>query len=434
MRACACVATFILILVVSRSTAAAYAFTSFVDTNTSAPGQAANFSGFHNGPPVLDGTDFAFMGEYSGRTGWYKYVGEVLSKVADHTTVIPGDPLGLTFSIGSARDISFSEGEVAFASGRVSGGLFRGIYTDAGGALHAVADATTTMPGSAQTFQILLHPSIDNGVVSFAGRSSSTQRGVYTNLGGSLRAVDANSVSQNHGLTSLDNGNIIYNFPQNSGIKAEIGGVNTTISATGLNPVISGTNFAYLGNTTQSVMANFGSGLTTIANTSTNIPDGTGMFTSFGDLSISGNYVSFLGRGAGPNDMGIYSTLGGMLHKVVAVGDMINGKTVNQLFVSREALSENRLAFVALHSGFGQSLYIATYEPAVEADFNHDGSVDAADYVLWRKTDPSLYGHGVWRTSFSEMPAGASAVATPEPSTVSLTLITLLLALLRRRS
>jgi hypothetical protein len=158
------------------------------------------------------------------------------------------------------------------------------------------------------------------------------------------------------------------------------------------------------------------------------------MFTSFSDLSISGNYVSFLGRGAGPSDMGIYTTLGGTLHKVVAVGDVINGKTVNQLFVSREALSDNRLAFAALHSGFGQSLYIATYEPNAEADFNQDGNVDAADYVQWRKTDQSLYGYGVWRTSFGELPAGASAVATPEPSTVTLTLIALSLALLRRRS
>jgi PEP-CTERM motif len=54
-------------------------------------------------------------------------------------------------------------------------------------------------------------------------------------------------------------------------------------------------------------------------------------------------------------------------------------------------------------------------------DYNHDGSVNAADYVLWRKNDGSQAGYDAWRTHFGRT-AGSGSVATgnatvPEPAT-----------------
>jgi hypothetical protein len=37
---------------------------------------------------------------------------------------------------------------------------------------------------------------------------------------------------------------------------------------------------------------------------------------------------------------------------------------------------------------------------ALPGDFNTDGSVDAADYVVWRNTDGTQAGYDVWRTHF----------------------------------
>jgi hypothetical protein len=45
-------------------------------------------------------------------------------------------------------------------------------------------------------------------------------------------------------------------------------------------------------------------------------------------------------------------------------------------------------------------------------DFNNDGAVNAADYVIWRKTNGTAPGYTAWRTNFGA--TGASA----EPGTL----------------
>jgi hypothetical protein len=59
-------------------------------------------------------------------------------------------------------------------------------------------------------------------------------------------------------------------------------------------------------------------------------------------------------------------------------------------------------------------------------DFNDDDTVDAADYVVWRKTDGTQIGYDTWRANFGAMAgsgahAGGSASAAgsvPEPATL----------------
>jgi hypothetical protein len=70
---------------------------------------------------------------------------------------------------------------------------------------------------------------------------------------------------------------------------------------------------------------------------------------------------------------------------------------------------------------------ILTVTPAaLPGDYNHNGVVDAGDYVLWRKTPGSYGGAGgytTWRSNFSSPPgsgSGLSASTVPEPSTLFL--------------
>ena len=59
-------------------------------------------------------------------------------------------------------------------------------------------------------------------------------------------------------------------------------------------------------------------------------------------------------------------------------------------------------------------------------DFNHDASVDAADYVVWRKTDGTPDGYNTWRSNFGRTSgSGLAASENPVPEPGSLALLTL---------
>jgi hypothetical protein len=59
-------------------------------------------------------------------------------------------------------------------------------------------------------------------------------------------------------------------------------------------------------------------------------------------------------------------------------------------------------------------------------DFNNDNKVDAADYVVWRKTDNTPAGYAAWRSNFGAgtgSGSGLGSSAVPEPAAFSLLLI-----------
>jgi hypothetical protein len=77
-------------------------------------------------------------------------------------------------------------------------------------------------------------------------------------------------------------------------------------------------------------------------------------------------------------------------------------------------------------------LEIRAMEAGVAGDFNEDGKVDAADYVVWRKNDVAnsplpndnelasqAERYGLWRANYGNMPAGSGSLAgaaVPEPA------------------
>ncbi len=87
-----------------------------------------------------------------------------------------------------------------------------------------------------------------------------------------------------------------------------------------------------------------------------------------------------------------------------------------------------------------QVLILST-APLLEGDYNHDGIVDAADYIVWRNGLDTVYtqaDYDVWRAHFGQS-AGNGAVSTqlavvPEPTGALLMLIFVASVGLRRRS
>jgi hypothetical protein len=92
--------------------------------------------------------------------------------------------------------------------------------------------------------------------------------------------------------------------------------------------------------------------------------------------------------------------------------------------------------------GYLNDMQIEALEsPALPGDYNSDGKVDAADYVVWRK-NPGAHGgdagYTTWRMNFNR-PAGGSApgagipAAIPEPASLMLTVVAMSMWSFRRR-
>jgi len=83
----------------------------------------------------------------------------------------------------------------------------------------------------------------------------------------------------------------------------------------------------------------------------------------------------------------------------------------------------------------------APFRFTIPGDFNTDGTVDAADYTVWRKTGGSQDNYNTWRSHFGQtagsaasLPSDASlSAAVPETSALSLLTTFGLLAICRRR-
>ena len=96
--------------------------------------------------------------------------------------------------------------------------------------------------------------------------------------------------------------------------------------------------------------------------------------------------------------------------------------------VSSSNLITSGLTLAGQSTGFslstsGNNLFL-NFSSGLNGDYNGDGKVNAADYVLWRK-NPAMYGgnpagYNTWRANFGNPPGSGSAVDTgasvPEPS------------------
>jgi hypothetical protein len=82
------------------------------------------------------------------------------------------------------------------------------------------------------------------------------------------------------------------------------------------------------------------------------------------------------------------------------------------------------------YGAFSESLYLISGTPS-PGDFNYNGFVDAADYVLARNS-PVLYDYNLWRANFGNSSSGPGlSNAVPEPSSLLLILTILTIFLLR---
>jgi hypothetical protein len=140
-------------------------------------------------------------------------------------------------------------------------------------------------------------------------------------------------------------------------------------------------------------------------------------------------------------------TLDGTLQVALAVGfnpaagdsfDLFDWTSVSGTFDS--------LVLPALTAGLTwntSQLYVSgilSVAPGLSGDYNYDGAVDAADYVVWRKgigTESTPANYNLWRTNFGRMIGGGAAArldaAVPEPAALPLALLAVAFGARRQR-
>jgi probable HAF family extracellular repeat protein len=118
------------------------------------------------------------------------------------------------------------------------------------------------------------------------------------------------------------------------------------------------------------------------------------------------------------------------------LNDLIDPALGWQLEYASDINDRGQIVGWGTRDGFGTSLRAFLLTPITEtdpsSDYNGDGAVDAADYVVWRKSGGTPEGYTAWRENFgmslgpdsgSTLPSVAPLSATvPEPATIALLL------------
>ncbi len=389
-----CIALFLVLL----AAPAAAQLTKIVGTGELVPGINVRFDDLD--PPVLDFPTLAFRAQSfsSGAAGNGIFrVGRSrdISAVATRLTQSPAG--GAFTDFGQGFDLPTNDGGIVTFIGVSSAdiGIFSGIGVAAG--LAPVATRATDFPDTTVAPFLFYAPSADGPVAVTMTNSPQTPyfSGVYAYEGAQLTTVvDSNPATFGYfnisaattAQTAPGHGVFVYEVNQTpSGPyfiytrSYDLGslGVPESIVSSGMQRPDGSTFFSFPARAqadrsdtdqfcfldgiglSNGVFRAVGATLETVADTTTAIPSGIGNFTSFGYwCAIDAGDIAFVGSGSN-GQQGVYlGNANGSLAKIVDTGDMLGAATPFQFELSREALSNGRLAFVA-NTNAGEQMWIA---------------------------------------------------------------------------
>ncbi|MFM9994270.1 MAG: hypothetical protein ACKVU4_00555 [Phycisphaerales bacterium] len=362
-----------------------WSYTRIADSNTLIPGTSSTFDTFNL--PSIRGNVVGFAGFLDGlsEAGVYTGSGGALTVVADRHTPGPGGPNFIGFFQATGVWPSIDVGLVAFHAGN---GVHGGIMLNSGGAITPVGTTGITVPnGTGGSFQTTSSPSLQNGRVAFAGgESGSGQRGVYSWQSGALSIIADKTTPipggpgtfTNFFEAALDGGQVMFQGSGAGGYNGlfladKSGGItrlydtNTPIpGATGSFSGLSQSAFSdgrvvfYGQGSMEGIYSDVSGQLEVIANHNTLVPGFPGLtFSGFGNSAIDGGVVAFTGLAPG-GFLGVFSTHGGSLGKVLANGDMLDGRIVEDAFIGGQTLDGASIAISVVFTNGSRGIYMAT--------------------------------------------------------------------------
>lgn len=395
------------------SSASAVSLTLIADTNTPIPNGTGNFTQFTFSPTLSGGTVAFRAAGNGGQQGIYTGDGTSLTRVADLTTPIP-DGVGNFTGFSSGARVGISASGIAFSG--FGSSSQQGIYTTIGGGLSKVVDRNTQTPEGTGTYTSFSTVDLSGTTIGFGGSRSGSpaQVGLYTVSGGGapVLVVNNNTPLPSGGGTfsgtqfsplivsgtsavfrGLGPANVPVLALSSGGVLTSLVDTSTAIPGgtgnfTGLAfPDYNGTTmvFTAAGSNSQSgLYASTGGTVSLLADTNTPIPEGMGNFTTFFASAINADgLVATLASGSN-GQSGIYLSDGSALSKVVAVGDSIEGHTVSGVSLVAGGFDGSMIAFQASFSGGSSGLYVATVPEASTFTLAIIGLVSAAAWRLQR--------------------------------------------------
>ena len=206
-----------------------------------------------------------------------------------------------------------------------------------------VIERFSNLPGgSFDTFQSFTALAHRNNTVVFSGAGTSSSGIYFRSISGFIVAygtiADTNTNIPDRGSTK-------FTFLQD--------------------PAYDGTASAFhgFGSGVSGVYTNQGGPLRTVADTDTPIPGTASNFTGIasGSVVIDDGDIAF--EGVGPDNLrGIYVEKDGTLEKIVATGDVVDGRTVTNVSIGRDGFSNGHAAIRLSFDDFGSTFYAAFSE------------------------------------------------------------------------
>jgi autotransporter-associated beta strand protein len=253
-----------------------------------------------------------------------------------------------------------------------------------------------------------------SGSTTFAGTITGT--GTLTKNGGSTQILSGNN---SLGPVALSAGSLLFNGSNTTGAVTVSGGtlggtgsVSGAVTVNSTGHLAPGASIESIG--LGALTLNAGS----VLDIELGSPGTSDLMNISGALTLNGGSVNLVD--AGGLDVGMY-TLASYLSEVGSV-DNLGTPNGPSGFNYKLAASDNFLSLIV----------------SLPGDFDLDGTVDANDYVVWRKTDGTQSNYDLWRANYGRTAgsgSGASlggAATVPEPTTALLAVCCVLPFLGRR--
>lgn len=303
MRLRLCKLSFIVLMVLSTDAIAQpFSFAKIADSQTLIPdGSGETFDGYLSGfaPPAISGGHVVFVGQSkANKQGVYKSSEGFLSRIADFTSTVP-----------------LTSGPFSFINGRVrasgSGLMFpggnstrAGIYGDFGSGLEVVIDTQTPAQGGPFAGGVIDYWQEGRDAVVSSGPASTLKPTIYHVRNG-LVGVVADTTTFVPGGTGT--------FKDTSDQFAEVRLSGGRVTFTGIDSAGK-----------KGIYRQDGLSLGVVLDSSSSALPGQGTFTSFGQISPSGDDIAF-GAAVSAGGGGVYSRIGGTLTEIAALGQVMPG-------------------------------------------------------------------------------------------------------------